>query len=70
MGTATRRGPVAFQWARLVPTLLAGNSAIQDNTGGIAALGATLDLTTWDTKLASVFAARLNGRVYGQAAAF
>lgn len=42
----------------------------QDNTGGIASLGATLDPTSWDTKLDSFVIARLNGRVNAQSAAF
>ena len=41
------------------------------STGGIAALGATIDLTTgsWSSSELRV-AARLNGRVFGQATAF
>lgn len=58
-----------FAYRRVASTELAGNVFAQVTTASVAALGSTIDLTSW-TFNAFQFMARLNGRVFGQAAAF
>lgn len=59
----------SFLWRRVALTELAGNGYIQQTAASVTALGSTINITSW-TAGPFQYLARLNGRVFGQAAAF